>query len=83
MKVKKTTFLENYSRVTYYKVISIIEVEDINEFVKKTENAIGTRNITVIKHEVYDSVFHKLTVIQENTDTLGDIKRTVIYEWEK
>ena len=82
MKVKKTTLLEDYARVISSKAISIIEVEDIDEFVKKKENAIGTRNITVVKHEIYDRVFHKLTVRQEDIDPLGDAKRTIIYEWE-
>ena len=83
MKVKKTTLFEDYARVIYSKVISIIEVENIDEFIKKKENAIGTRNITVVKHEIYDRVFHKLTVRQEDIDPLGDAKRTVIYEWEE
>ena len=82
MKVKKTTLLEDYARVISSKAISIIEVEDIDEFIKKKENAIGTRNITVVKHEIYDRVFHKLTVRQEDIDPLGDAKRTIIYEWE-
>ena len=83
MKVKKTTLFEDYARVISSKVISIIEVENIDEFIKKKENAIGTRNITVVKHEIYDRVFHKLTVRQEDIDSLGDAKRTVIYEWEE
>ena len=82
MKVKKTTLLEDYARVISSKVISIIEVENIDEFIKKKENAIGMRNITVVKHEIYDRVFHKLTVRQEDIDPLGDAKRTIIYEWE-
>ena len=82
MKVKKTNLFEDYARVISSKAISIIEVEDIDEFVKKKENAIGTRNITVVKHEIYDRVFHKLTVRQEDIDPLGDAKRTIIYEWE-
>lgn len=83
MKVKKATLLEDYARVISSKTISIIEVEDIDEFIKKKENAIGTRNITVVKHEIYDRVFHKLTVRQEDIDPLGDAKRTIIYEWEE
>lgn len=83
MKVKKATLLEDYARVISSKAISIIEVEDIDEFIKKKENAIGTRNITVVKHEIYDRVFHKLTVRQEDIDPLGDAKRTIIYEWEE
>ena len=82
MKVKKTTLLEDYARVISSKAISIIEVEDIDEFIKKKENAIGTRNITVVKHEIYDRVFHKLTVRQEDIDPLGDAKSTIIYECE-
>ena len=82
MKVKKTNLFEDYARVISSKAISIIEVEDIDEFIKKKENAIGTRNITVVKHEIYDRVFHKLTVRQEDIDPLGDAKRTIIYEWE-
>lgn len=82
MKVKKTTLLEDYARVISSKAISIIEVADIDEFIKKKENAIGTRNITVVKHEIYDRIFHKLTVKQEDIDPLGDAKRTIIYEWE-
>ena len=82
MKVKKTTLFEDYARVISSKVISIIEVENIDEFIKKKENAIGMRNITVVKHEIYDRVFHKLTVRQEDIDPLGDAKRTIIYEWE-
>ena len=82
MKVKKTNLFEDYARVISSKAISIIEVADIDEFVKKKENAIGTRNITVVKHEIYDRVFHKLTVRQEDIDPLGDSERTVIYEWE-
>ena len=82
MKVKKTTLFEDYARVISSKVISIIEVADIDEFIKKKENAIGTRNITVVTHEIYDRVFHKLTVKQEDIDPLGDSERTVIYEWE-
>ena len=82
MKVKKTTLLEDYARVISSKAISIIEVADIDEFIKKKENSIGTRNITVVKHEIYDRVFHKLTVRQEDIDPLGDAKRTIIYEWE-
>ena len=81
MKVKKTNLFEDYARVISSKAISIIEVADIDEFVKKKENAIGTRNITVVKHEIYDRVFHKLTVRQEDIDPLGDSERTVIYEW--
>ena len=83
MKVKKTNLFKDYARVISSKAISIIEVADIDEFVKKKENAIGTRNITVVKHEIYDRVFHKLTVRQEDIDPLGDSERTVIYEWEE
>ena len=82
MRVKKTNLFEDYARVISSKAISIIEVEDIDEFIKKKENAIGTRNITVVKHEIYDRVFHKLTVRQEDIDPLGDSERTIIYEWE-
>ena len=83
MRVKKTNLFEDYARVISSKAISIIEVEDIDEFIKKKENAIGTRNITVVKHEIYDRVFHKLTVRQEDIDPLGDSERTIIYEWEE
>ena len=82
MKVKKTTLFKDYARVISSKAISMIEVEDIDEFIKKKESAIGTRNITVVKHEIYDRVFHKLTVRQEDIDPLGDAERTIIYEWE-
>ena len=82
MKVKKTTLFKDYARVISSKAISIIEVEDIDEFIKQKENAIGTRNITVVKHKIYDRVFHKLTVRQEDIDPLGDAERTIIYEWE-
>ena len=82
MRVKKTSLFDDYARVISSKVISIIEVEDINEFIKKKEAAIGTRNITFVKHEIYDRVFHKLTVKQEDIDPLGDAERTIIYEWE-
>lgn len=82
MRIKKTNLFEDYARVISSKAISIIEVADIDEFIKKKENAIGTRNITVVKHEIYDRVFHKLTVKQEDIDPLGDSERTIIYEWE-
>ena len=82
MRVKKTNFFEDYARVISSKAISIIEVADVDEFIKKKEAAIGTRNITVVKHEIYDRVFHKLTVKQEDIDPLGDSERTIIYEWE-
>ena len=83
MRIKKTTLFKDYARVISSKAISIIEVEDIDEFIKKKESAIGTRNITVVKHEIYDRVFHKLIVKQENIDTsFGDAERTIIYEWE-
>lgn len=82
MRIKKTNLFEDYARVISSKVISIIEVEDINKFIKKKENAIGTRNITVVTHEIYDRVFHKLTVKQEDIDPLGDSERIIIYEWE-
>ena len=82
MRIKKTNLFEDYARVISSKAISIIEVEDIDEFIKKKESAIGTRNITVVKHEIYDRVFHKLTVKQEDIDPLGDSERTIIYEWE-
>ena len=82
MRIKKTILFEDYARVISSKAISIIEVADIDEFIKKKENAIGTRNITVVKHEIYDRVFHKLTVKQEDIDPLGDSERTIIYEWE-
>ena len=80
MKVKKTTLFEDYARVISSKAISIIEVADVDEFIKKKENAIGTRNITVVKHEIYDRVFHKLTVRHDDIDPLGNNERTVIYE---
>lgn len=82
MRIKKTNLFEDYARVISSKAISIIEVADVDEFIKKKENAIGTRNITVVKHEIYDRVFHKLTVKQEDIDPLGDSERTIIYEWE-
>ena len=82
MRIKKTNLFEDYARVISSKAISIIEVADVDEFIKKKENAIGTRNITVVKHEVFDRVFHKLTVKQEDIDPLGDAERTIIYEWE-
>ena len=82
MRIKKTSLFEDYARVISSKAISIIEVADVDEFIKKKENAIGTRNITVVKHEIYDRVFHKLTVKQEDIDPLGDSERTIIYEWE-
>ena len=82
MRIKKTNLFEDYARVISSKAISIIEVVDVDEFIKKQENAIGTRNITVVKHEIYDKVFHKLTVKQEDIDPLRDSERTIIYEWE-
>lgn len=82
MRIKKTNLFEDYARVISSKAISIIEVADVDEFIKKKENAIGTRNITVVKHEIYDRVFHKLMVKQEDIDPLGDSERTIIYEWE-
>ncbi len=82
MKVKKTTLFEDYARVISSKAISVIEVANVDEFIKKKENAVGTHNITVVTHEIYDRVFHQLTVKQEDIDPLGDSERTIIYEWE-
>ena len=83
MRIKKTTLFKDYARVISSKAISIIEIEDIDDWIKKKENTIGTRNITVVKHEIYDRIFHKLTIRQEDIDPLGDAERTIIYEWEE
>ena len=82
MRVKKTSLFDDYARVISSKTISIIDIANIDDWIKRKENTIGTHNITGIKHEIYDRIFHKLTVKQEDIDPLGDAERTIIYEWE-
>lgn len=82
MKVKKTVVKADYARSIFKKSISLIEVEDIKVFIKAKEDSLGTRCINFVEHKIYDGVFHKLTVRQDDLDPLGDTCRTTTYEWE-
>ena len=82
MKVKKTSVKDDYARSIFKKSISLIEVEDIEVFIKAKEDSLGTRCIYLVEHEIRGGGFHKLTVHQDDLDPLGDTRRTVTYEWE-
>ena len=82
MKVKKTVVKVDYARSIFKKSISLIEVENIATFIKAKEDSIGTRGINFVEHESRDGVFHKLTVHRDDLDPLGDVERTITYEWK-
>lgn len=82
MKVKKTVVKTDYARSIFKKSISLIEVEDSKVFIKAKEDSLGTRCINFVEHKIYDGVFHKLTVRQDDLDPLGDTCKTTTYEWE-
>lgn len=82
MKVKKTVVKTDYARSIFKKSISLIEIEDIAAFIKAKEDSLGTRCINFVEHKIYDGVFHKLTVRQDDLDPLGDTCKTTTYEWE-
>ena len=82
MKVKKTNVKDDYARSIFKKSISLIEVEDIAAFVKAKEDSLGTRGINFVEHEIRGGGFHKLTVLQDDLDPLGDAERTMTYEWK-
>lgn len=82
MKVKKTVVKADYARSIFKKSISLIEVEDSKVFIKAKEDSLGTRCINFVEHKIYDGVFHKLTVRQDDLDPLGDTCKTTTYEWE-
>ena len=82
MKVKKTVVKVDFTCSTRRKTISLIEIEDIEAFVKAKEDSLGIRGINFVEHEIRDGGFHKLTVHQDDLDPLGDAERTITYEWE-
>ena len=82
MKVKKTVVKVDYARSIFKKSISLIEVEDIEAFIKAKEDSIGTRCINLVEHEIRGEFSHKLTVRQDDLDPLGDAYRITIYEWD-
>ena len=82
MKVKKTVIKADYARSIFKKSISLIEVEDIETFIKAKEDSIGTRCINLVEHEIRGEFSHKLTVRQDDLDPLGDAERTITYEWK-
>ena len=82
MKVKKTVVKVNCTLSIRKKTISLIEVEDIETFVKAKEDSLGTCEIHSIEHEIRNRVFHKLTVHQSNLNPLGNVERAIIYEWK-
>ena len=82
MKVKKTVVKVDCALSIRRKTISLIEVEDIEVFVKAKEDSLGTRCINCVEHEIRDGVFHKLTVHQDDLDLLGGVRRTFTYEWK-
>lgn len=82
MKVKNTVVKVDVERSILKKSISLIEIEDIEKFIKVKENSLGTRGIHLVEHEIYDGVYHKLTVHQDDPDLLGEVGRTITYEWD-
>ena len=82
MKVKKTSAKNDYTRSIFEKSILLIEVKDIEAFIKAKEDSLGTRCINLVKHEIRGGGFHKLIIYQDNLNPLGDTKRTVTYEWK-
>lgn len=82
MKVKKTVVKVDCALSIRRKTISLIEVEDIEVFVKAKEDSLGTRCINLVEHEIRGGVYHKLTVHQDDLDPLGDAERTITYEWK-
>ena len=57
------------------------EINKIDRYESK-EDSLGTRGINFVEHESRDGVFHKLTVHRDDLDPLGDVERTITYEWE-
>lgn len=82
MKVKKTVVKVDCTLSIRRKTISLIEVEDIEVFVKAKEDSLGTCGIYSVEHEIRNRVFHKLTVHQSNHDPLGIVERAITYEWK-
>ena len=82
MKVKKTAVKVDFTCSTRKKTISLIEIEDIEAFVKAKEDSLGIRGIHLVEHEICDGAYHKLTVHQDDLDLLGEVKRTFTYEWK-
>ena len=82
MKVKETNVKVDFARSIFKKSISLIEVEDIRMFIKAKEDSLGTRGINLVEHEIRGGGFHKLTVHQDDLDPLGDVERTITYEWK-
>ena len=81
MKVKKTNLFKDYARVISTKIISTLDVEDIDEFVKKKEDAVGIGDIAIAIHEIYNKTCHKLTIRYESADS-SRIEEMIIYKWE-
>ena len=84
MKVKKTVVKVDCTLSIRRKTISLIEVEDIEVFVKTKEDSIGTRGIHSIMHEICNGFFHKLIVHQNNLDPFGnvEVEKAITYEWK-
>lgn len=82
MKVKNTIVKVDVARSILKKSISLIEIEDIEKFIKARENSLGTCGINLVENEIRDRVFHKITVYQSNLDPLGKVERTITYEWK-
>ena len=82
MKVKKISVKDDYTRSIVKKSISLIEVEDIEAFIKAKEDSLGTRCVYLVEYEIRGGGFHKLTVHQDNLDPLGDAEKTITYEWK-
>lgn len=82
MKVKNTIVKVDVAHSILKKSISLIEVGDIEKFIKARENSLGTCGINLVENEIRDRVFHKITVHQSNLGPLGNVERTIIYEWK-
>ena len=81
MRIKRTYFFEDYTHAISSKTISAFDVEDIDAFVKKKEDAVGTGDIAIAIHEIHNKICHKLTIRYANIDPLK-IEEIIIYEWE-